>query len=237
MGSLPKKRVTLVRPFNDVGVDYCGPFYIKEHRHRNRTKLKTYVAIFVCLATKAVHLGLASDMTTDAFLASLKRFFARRGIASSMHSDNGNNFVGASREIKEFYKQIKSLESSESIQQYLLKKEVDWQFIPPRAPHFGGLWEAEVKAFKHHFVRIVGKSLLTYEQLHTYVVEIEAILNSRPLTPLSSDPNDLLSLTPGHFLISSSLTSLPQADHRNVPANRLNCWQLAQQMRHHFWDR
>lgn len=131
----------------------------------------------------------------------------------------------------------RDLKTTKTTKQYLLKNEVNWHFIPPRAPHFRGLWEAGVKSFKNHFIRVTGNNLLIYEQLHTYVVEIEAILNSRPLTPLSSDPNDLLPLTPGHFLTGSSLTSLPHEDLRNLPSNRLNCWQLAQRMRQHFWDR
>lgn len=237
MGNLPKNRVSFVRPFDQVGVDYCGPFFIKERRHRNLIKIKTYVSIFVCQVTKAVHLELASDLTTGAFLACLKRFYARRGIAHSISSDNATNFVGANKILRELHQQIASIENNKGVQDYLLKREIKWHFIPPRAPHFEGLWEAAVKSFKRHFTRVAGTSLLTYKQLHTYVVQIEAILNSRPLTPLSSDPNDLLPLTPGHFLIGTSLTRLPQADLRNISANRLNCWELAQQMRHHFWDR
>ncbi|XP_033229007.1 uncharacterized protein LOC117180627 [Belonocnema kinseyi] len=148
MGNLPENR--------------CGPVFIKERRHRSRAKAETYVCVFVCFATKAVHLELASDLSSEAFLACLKRFFSRR------------------------------------------------------APHFGGLWEAAVKSFKKHFTRITGNALLTFEQLHTYVVEMKAILNSRPLTPLSSDPDDLLPLTPGDFLIGTSLMSFPQKDLRNV---------------------
>ena len=105
---------------------------------------------------------------------------------------------------------------------------VTWHFISPRVPHFGGLWEGGVKSFKYHSIRIAGMSLLTYEQLQTYVVEIESALNSRPLTPLSSGTNDFLPLTPGHFLIGNSMTSLPQTELRNLPANRLSSWQLAQ---------
>ena len=101
----------------------------------------------------------------------------------------------------------------------------------------GGLWEASVKSFKHHLLRTVGKTLLTHEQLETYVIEIEAILNSRPLTPLSSDPNDLIPLTPGHFLIGSPLTSFPQRDLRDIPVGRLSSWEHAQQLRQHFWSR
>ena len=236
MGNLPKNHLTFTRPFINVGVDYCGPFFIKERRHRNRSKVKTYVSIFVCLATKAIHLELASDLTTEAFIACMTRFFSRRGLAESVSSDNATNFVGANNEIKELDHHIKSLEENESFQSYLTTKGITWHFIPPRAPHFGGLWEASVKSFKNHFTRVAGNSLLAYEQLHTYVVEIEAILNSRPLTPLSSDPNDLLPLTLGHFLIGNSMTSLPMTDLRMTPVNRLS-WQLAQQMRQHFWDR
>ncbi|XP_033229513.1 uncharacterized protein LOC117181054 [Belonocnema kinseyi] len=237
MGNLPQNRVSFFRPFVNIGVDYCGPFFIKERRHRNVTIVKTYVAVFVCQATKAVHLELASDLTTGAFPACLKRFFARRGRSQSISSDNATNFVGANKELRELYKTIQSIENNKGKKSCFVKNGIFGHFIPPRAPHFGGLWEAAVKSFKTHFTKVSGTSLLTYEQLHTYVVEIEAILNSRLLTPLSSHPDDLLPLNPGHFLIGTPLTTLPQADLRNVSVNRLSCWELAQQMRHQFRDR
>ena len=171
----------------------------------------------------AVHLELASDLTLDAFIACLSRFFSRRVLSSSISSDNATNSFGANNELKQLYKEVKSLERSEGVQNYLLSKKVAWHFIPPRSPHFGGLWEATVKSFKFHFTRVASNSLLTYEQLHTYVVEIESILNSRPLTPLSPDPNDFLPLTPGHFLIGKSMTSFPEGNLRNISTNRLNC--------------
>lgn len=237
MGNLPKNRLSFSRPFLNAGIDYCGPFFVKEHRHRNRTKVKTYVAVFVCLATKAVHLEFASDLTTEAFLSCLKRFVARRGMIKSLSSDNATNFTGANHELKNLFEQIHMLEKDDKIKNYLSEFKIDWNFIPPRAPHFGGLWEAAVKSFKFHFIRIAGTKLLTYEQLQTYVVQIEAILNSRPLTPLSSDPNDFLPLTPGNFLIGTSMMTLPQEDLQEVPENRLSNWQLSQQMTHHFWTR
>ena len=98
IGNLPEKRLSLSQPFLHVGVDFCGPFYVKEKRHRNRRKEKAYISIFICLATKAVNLELVSDSTTEAFIASLSRFFSRRGKANTIHSDNGTNFVGANRE-------------------------------------------------------------------------------------------------------------------------------------------
>ncbi|XP_033231617.1 uncharacterized protein LOC117182625 [Belonocnema kinseyi] len=144
MGNLPQNRVSFSRPFVNVGVDYCGPFFIKERRHRNVTKVKTYVADFVCQATKAVNLELACYLTTGAFLACLKRFFARRGRSQSISSDNATNFVGANKELRELYKTIQFFENDKEIQSFFVKNGISWHFIPPRAPHFGGLWEAVV---------------------------------------------------------------------------------------------
>ena len=237
MGDLPQERVSYSRPFLNVGVDYCGPLHIKEKRFRNRNKLKVYVAIFICLSTKAVHLELVSDLTTEAFIACLKRLFARRGISKNIYSDNATNFVGASRELIELYKIFQSEENDNAIREFLKTQRVDWKFIPPRSPHFGGLWEAAVRSFKHHLYRTVGSTLLTFEQLETFIIETEAIMNSRPLSPMSPDPNDLQPLTPGHFLIGGPLTSFPQMDLTDVPVNRISAWQHAQRLRQHFWNR
>ena len=103
------------------------------------------------MATKAVHFEIASDLTADAFIACLSRFFSRRGLSNSISSDNATNFIGADNELRNRYKQVNALKQSEQIQDYLSNKQVAWHFIPLRAPHFGGLWEAAVKSFKHHF--------------------------------------------------------------------------------------
>ncbi|XP_043496365.1 uncharacterized protein LOC122520334 [Polistes fuscatus] len=97
--------------------------------------------------------------------------------------------------------------------------------------------KAAVKSFKHHLIRIVGDTLLGYEAILTHVLEIEAILNSRPITPLSNDSNDLRALTPGHFLIGDSFTSLPEDEYRDIPSGRLSQWQHVQQMKQHFLNR
>ncbi|XP_053597521.1 uncharacterized protein LOC128668468 [Microplitis demolitor] len=233
-GLLPEYRVTAARPFLKTGVDYCGPLYIKERRLRNRSKLKVYVASYVCMSTKAVHLELVSDLTTEAFLASLKRLFSRRGKSIKIFSDNATNFVGADRELQALFE---SAEHQTLLKQYLGTEGIAWHFIPPRSPHFGGLWEAVVKSFKRHLIRTVGDTLLTYEQLETYIIVIEAILNSRPLSPMSSDPNDLLPLTTGHFLTGGSLTGYPEIDFSSTSSNRLSAWQHAQKLKQHFWER
>lgn len=112
-----------------------------------------------------------------------------------------------------------------------------WSFNPPSAPHFGGLWETGVKSVKSHFSRVIGHQTLTYEEFYTVLVQIESILNSRPLCSLSSDPNDLSALTPGHFINLSPVSALPEPDITNIKISRLNRWQLLQQMHQHFWNR
>ncbi|XP_018562144.2 uncharacterized protein LOC108904181 [Anoplophora glabripennis] len=154
-----------------------------------------------------------------------------------MHSDNGLNFVGADNELKRIFKSIFNFNNDNPIMTYLNKNSITWHFIPPRSPHFGGLWEANIKGAKHHMKRILGNSFLTYEELYTVVVQIEAVLNSRPLTPLSSDPADLIALTPSHFLIGDVLTTIPQENVVDTPVNRLSLYKKLQQMLQHFWRR
>ncbi|XP_018332480.1 uncharacterized protein LOC108741982 [Agrilus planipennis] len=154
IGNLPEVRTQQVRPFTNVGVDYCGPFFIKEKKNRNRNKIKVYVAVFICLSIKAIHLEIVSDLTTEGFIAALKRFIARRGLCESVHSDNATNFVGANKELKQTLALIMSEEHNNKIQRYLSNQGIAWRFSPPHAPHFGGIWEAAVKSFKHHLRRV-----------------------------------------------------------------------------------
>jgi len=139
------------------------------------------------MTTKAIHLELVSNLTSEAFIAALKHFTARRGLIDHLYSDNGTNFVGANRELKEFFKAEEFLRQ---VHNYAAKTQFQWHFIPPNSPHFGGLWEAGVKSLKYHWRRIVGKALLTFEEFSTLLAQVEACLNSRPLIALSNEPND-----------------------------------------------
>ncbi|XP_075157614.1 uncharacterized protein LOC142230879 [Haematobia irritans] len=132
-------------------------------------------------------------------------------------SDNGYNFVGASRVLlREFSKFIKS--TSKDISDKYGTHGLEWNFIPPHAPHMGGLWEAVVKSFKHHFKRVAGSHKFTYEQLATVLARIEGALNSRPISAISEDPSDLTALTPGHFLKGAPMLSLPEPLTQNMSA-------------------
>ncbi|XP_076660445.1 uncharacterized protein LOC143363797 [Halictus rubicundus] len=180
---------------------------------------------------------IPQDLTTEAFLAALRRFFSRRGRASDIYSDNATNFVGANKEIRELYSFLSDKTNNQAIVESLANQSITWHFIPPRSPHFGGIWEAAVKSLKHHLGRVMGEALLSFEGLLTLTAQIEAVLNSRPLTPISSDPNDLTAITPGHFLIGESLINMPDHDYAQVPDGRLSSWQYIQKIKAHFWKR
>ncbi|XP_060522793.1 uncharacterized protein LOC132699841 [Cylas formicarius] len=224
MGDLPSFRITQAKPFQCTSLDFGGPFQILMSRHRGCRTQKAYLSLFVCCSTKCLHLELVSDLSTSAFLASLRRFISRRGRCSKLHSDNGTNYVGAARYL------------ADCMANAAAEELIEWQFFPPSAPHFGGLHEAGIKSVKTHITKIIGEQLLTYEEFYTVLTQVEAVLNSRPLCAMSSDPNDLSSLTPGHFL-SLALSAIPDHDLTCVPMNRLDRWQLLTKMHQSFWKR
>lgn len=180
---------------------------------------------------------MVGDLTTSSFLNALKRFISRRGICTQIHSDNATNFVGADSKLKRLYKKLNSIVHERELREYLLNNKITWKFIPPRSPHFAGIWERAIRSAKHHLKRIFNIYNMDFEQFYTILTQIESILNSRPICPLTNDPNDLEPLTPGHFLIGASLTSLPQEDVTTIPTNRLSQYQRLQQLLQHFWRR
>ena len=233
MGHLPADRTKECRPFLSAGVDYAGPIYIKAGTRRSQTKLKGYNALFVCFSTKAIHIELVADLSTAAFLSALRRFTSRRGRVVNLYSDNRTNFMGAARQLQELTETLQSTELKDA----LCNEGIKWHFIPPRSPHFGGLWEAGVRSVKNHLKRLLGQSFLTFEEYYTVLTQIEACLNSRPITYLSDDPTDPLPLTPGHFLIGEALVALPETDVSSTPDNQLIIWDRLQKIKQHFWKR
>ena len=149
-----------------------------------------------------------------------------------VYSDNGTTFRGADAEIQSLFNA--SSDSAKSILNKLATEGIEWRFIPPRPPHFGGLWEAEVKAFKYHLRRVLGENKFTFEEFITLAAQVEACLNSRPISPLSADPQDVSALTPGHFLTGSTLTTLPEPDNHDLSVTGSARYRIAVQMRDHF---
>lgn len=236
MGSLPQQRVTISKPFDKVGIDYAGPVYLKNSRIRRAIETKGYICVLVCFATKAIHLELASDLSSDTFLACFKRFISRRGLPSEVFCDNGTAFVGAKNQLVELYKLNSSKQHQSQVIDFTAQQGITFHFTPSYSPVFAGLAEAAVKSTKFHLKRTLEKRVLTYEQLITVLCQIEGILNSRPLLPLSaSDITDFTYLTPGHFLIGRPIVSYPEPDITQIPQNRLKFWQLVEQIRQMFW--
>ncbi|XP_030767150.1 uncharacterized protein LOC115890927 [Sitophilus oryzae] len=237
MGDLPSDRFSTLRPFYKCGVDYAGPLYIKNSTSRKAKNVKAYICLFICLSTKAVHIELVRDLSTDAFINSLKRFISRRGKPSDIYSDNGTNFRGAARELQQLYSFLSDKSVNEEILNFLGQDKISWHFIPSNSPHMGGIWEAAIKSAKYHIKRILSQAYLTFEDMYTLLVEVEACLNSRPLTQISNDPLDFSLLTPSHFLIGDSLLAIPETNIIEANVSRLNHYQRLKQIHQHFWQR
>lgn len=237
MGSLPKSRFIGNYPFETTGVDYAGPFQLRDRKTRGFKIIKGYIAIFICFLTKAIHLELVTELTSDYFIAALRRFVSRRGKPTSIHSDNGTNFVGANSKLKELFTFLSDNSHKKTIIDWAANEGIEWSYIPPRAPHFGGLWESGVRSIKHHLTRVIGNNSLTYENFCTVLLQIEAVLNSRPLYPFSSDPQDPNPLTPGHFLIARPITSVLDQPLQHIPDSRLKSYQRCQKMVQAFWNK
>ncbi|XP_062711079.1 uncharacterized protein LOC134289096 [Aedes albopictus] len=204
---------------------------------RRGASVKVWVAVYVCFAVKAVVLDIVAGLSTESCVNSLRRFVSRVGRVRTIHCDNSTTFVGAFREIKEMRQVLVDQLSNTAWTTECLERGIEFQFIPPRAPHFGGLWEAAVKAFKRLFLKTIGAAPHHYDDMRTAVAQAECIMNSRPLTPLSNDPQDLSALTPGHFLLGESIYCLPEPDLSEVPTNRLNHFQATQRSVTDLWKR
>ena len=237
LGQLPPARVEPNYVFLHTGMDFAGPFLIKKGHTRRPVEIKAHLAVFICFITRAVHLELVSDQTTQAFLAALDRFVDRRGLPLHLYSDNGPNYTGAKNQLAGFYNVLASSECQNAVQSYAFNYQITWHNSPQRAPHFGGLWEAAVKSSKYHLKRIVGQQLLTFEELSTICCNVESFLNSRPLGPVTShDLDGLCPLTPSHFLIGRAARAYPKERLNHNPTT-LQRWDICKKASQDFWDR
>ncbi|GFY07504.1 DUF5641 domain-containing protein [Trichonephila clavipes] len=149
---------------------------------------------------------------------------SRRGKGSKIFTDNARNFVGANSQLKVFCKTFNF--PDQTLAAYFTEEGIEWNFIPPRAPHMGGLWEAGIKSVKYHLKRALGRSRLTYEEFETMITQVEGILIPDPFfTPISNDFDNFEVLTPAHFLIGRSINSILEPLVINISDNRLSRWQ------------
>ena len=229
MADLPADRVTPNKPpFTYVGIDYFGPFMIKQ----GRSLVKRYGCLFTCLTTRAVHLEVASSMDTDTFINVLRRFICRRGPAEIIRSDNATNFVGAERELSRAVNSLNQVKIAECLRQ----KEITWLFNPPAASHMGGVWERMIRSVRRILTLLMKEQTLTDETLLTLMCEVESTINSRPITVVSDDPNDMEPLTPNHLLMMRGPPTpvMDEVDRRDAYRRR---WKQVQYMAALFWRR
>ena len=175
--------------FSSIGVDFAGPIYVKDVYNKSSVMNKAYIVLYTCASSRAVHLDLVPNMSTQAFVRSFKRFTARRGVPRLFVSDNGSAF------------------KSEELKRLLAEYSISWKYNVALAPWWGGFFERLVKSTKRCLKKILGTARVTYEELLTIIVETEGILNSRPLTYVSDEMRD--PLTPSQLVIGRRLLSSP----------------------------
>ena len=194
---LPENRVREAATFEITGIDLAGPLFLKD-------KQKVWIVIFTCAVYRAVHLELTMSLSTLDFLDTLRRFISRRGRPSFIYSDNGTNFVGAANLLRDI--------NWDKIIKYCSVEKINWIFNPPSAPWWGGWWERLIRIVKDLLRKTLKKACLTYIELSTVLCELEATINSRPLTYLSDDPQEVKAITPSMFLQDVREIGVPDLD-------------------------
>ena len=230
MADLPSSRAGYrLQPFTHCGLDFFGPMEVKIGRRRE----KRYGVMFTCMTIRAIHLELASELSSDSTMMAIKRFIGRRGRPKIIYCDNCRNFKGVNNELKKLLKEV----NYDELENNLARKEIKFSFNPPTASHMGGAWERLILSVKCAINVVLKGQVFKEELLSTTLIEIEHCVNSRPLTHVSVDPRDQEALAPNHFLIGSSSCEikLGSYDRRNLCSRQE--WRLAQAFADSFWQR
>ncbi|XP_041932487.1 uncharacterized protein LOC121695553 [Alosa sapidissima] len=185
------------------------------------------------MTSRAVPLEVAYTLDTDSCINSVRRFICRRGPVSTLRSDNGTNFVGASRKLKECLTTL----NHGKIQRAFLQDGIEWRFNTPSAFHQGGVWERLIRSVKSVLTSVLKQQTLDDEGLQTIFCEVEAILNDRPITKASDDSNDLETLTPNHILLLKSKPIMPPGLFNRNDLYVRKRWKQIQYMAELFWKR
>ena len=236
MADLPADRLTPTPPFTHCAVDYFGPWYVKE----GRKELKRYGVLFTCLVTRAIHLEVANSLETDSYINALRRFICRRGPVRQMRSDNGSNFIGARRELKEALAEM----DQSQVKQEMLKENCDWfelKLNVPTASHMGGVWERQIRTVRSVLSALLEKNghQMNDEALRTFMCEAEAVVNSRPLTAEGTTSSDTAEpLTPNHFLtLKTKVVLPPPGKFTSADLYSRKWWRRVQHLTNEFWSR
>ncbi|XP_023243823.1 uncharacterized protein LOC111641822 [Centruroides sculpturatus] len=225
---LPPDRVLPSPPFSITGVDFAGPLYIR----KGQSIEKSYITLFTCATTRAVHLELSSSMSTDSFLLCLQCFVGRRGLPRKIYSDNAKSFHAANKELRDLWQSL----SDKQIAHYSAHHGITWIFNVEKAAWWGGWWERMVGSVKRCLRKILGKSLVNAEQMSTVLTGVEAALNNRPLVH-NYDTEEPEALTPSHFLIGKRISDLPEPNNHTPIHDLVRQWRHLQSIIDSFWRR
>ncbi|XP_041789702.1 uncharacterized protein LOC121604290 [Chelmon rostratus] len=233
MADLPVDRVDPSPPFSYTGLDCFGPFYTKQ----GRKECKRYGLLFTCLSSRAIHIEMLVDLTTDAFINALRCFIAIRGAVRQIRCDRGTNFVGAKNE---FEKGLLELDE-EKISTYLATNQCDFQMNIPEASHRGGVWERQIRTVRSVMSSVLAQATgrLDDTSLRTFFYEAMSIVNNRPLTTDTiSDPTSVEPLTPNHLLtMKMSLPLPPPGKFVREDLYARKRWRRVQYLTEQFWSR
>ena len=231
--AMPEYRVTQAAPFSNVGIDFAGPLYVKEKKGDSS---KVYICLFVCCTTRALHLELVQNLTASAFLNCLRRFCARRGTPNIINSDNAKTFQSTAKLLKKF-------RASDSVKDFSDSQRIIWKFNLELSPWQGGHYERMVRSVKRCLRKVLGNSLISFDELTTILVEVECILNSRPLSYLYDELGGEV-LTPSHLLFGRRLLALPSGINTHPKLSQHDSqYTLNRRFLHltrilsHFWNR
>ena len=229
MASLPEARLVHdLPPFAHTGSDCFGPFMVKQ----GRSTVKRWGAIFTCMASRAVHVEMLESMDTDAFLNALRRFLARRGPVMKIWTDNGTNLVATERELRESLQKL----DKTKIENAMTMKSIEWNFNPPYASNFGGVWERLIRSVRRALRAACREQILTDDALMTLFCEAEAVVNSRPLTRVMDDPTCLRPLSPADLLTQKgSAGPVTATTEKDLYVRRR--WRQVQFLADLFWRR
>ena len=195
---LPEMRVDDGPPFKNIGVDFAGPLMVE-----NKGEMKCYVCLFTCASTRAVHLELVESLDIESFIRAFRRFTSRRGLPNSILSDNAKTYKAAAKEVSKLLR-------SQRLHDYMKDNSVKWKFIIELAPWQGGMWERMIRSVKRCLKKVIGQAKLSYFELSTILVEVEAVINSRPLTYVEDDESGVsYALTPSQLINGRNLLCTP----------------------------
>ncbi|XP_049332403.1 uncharacterized protein LOC125799519 [Astyanax mexicanus] len=237
MSDLPAERLQVDPPFSYVGLDVFGPWEVLTRRTRGgQARDKRWAVLFTCMSTRAIHIEVIETMTSSSFINALRRFFSIRGPAKQLRSDCGTNFIGAFKELQ----MDSQRPCPHSVEDYLSQQRCTWVFNPPHSSHMGGTWERMIGVARRilgSMLLKVGPSKLSHEVLTTFMAEVCAIVNARPLVPVSTDPESPFILTPAMLLTQKTSTSLPPATEFTKGDLLKNQWKRVQALAETFWAR